>query len=246
MKYFKSKKNSGLNFEHSTEYLTEHLNVETVFEAMDQSADLIELSYLDFLEVQKKLSFSDLDAYCSGAADSLIRIDNQYQFFQLGQKTFVKFLSQLKISLQVADFAVLIGDQLTISQFLPALNQLGYSRFVVVVEDVEAIQIFIQKIQRTFLGLTIEILNFKQISKIDHISSLLLVDIDHQSQAELVENLTYFNFLNSGSIFFDVRSLLSNELVQEAIQAQMFVIDALAYAEARLKFADQILTHKIK
>ena len=104
----------------------------------------------------------------------------------------------------------------------------------------------IQNIQKTLLGLELLILGFNQVSSIDCISSLLLVDINHKERPELVESLTYFNFLTTGAAFFDVRSALNDDLVQEVLRAQMVVIDSPQYAQVRLEIADQILTKKIK
>jgi hypothetical protein len=242
MKYYRSPLLSKL----SCENIFSPVTASSVDEAKSQGVDFIDLTYADYLLALEQFSMSGIDAYALGAADCLLKIDGQYQFFQLSQKAILSYLSSLKISLQVSDVAVIVGDQLTISQFAPALAKLGYSKFIFVVEDQESVIHFVQKMQRTFLGLQFDVLQFKQISQIDSIASFLLVDVDHENQIELVESLTYFNFLTTGSVFFDVRSIQSNELVQEATRAQMFVLDSAKYNEARLCLADQILTKKIK
>ncbi len=209
-------------------------------EAKALGADVIDISYADFCELRSQFEVSNLDSHYLGAADSLIRKKNKYQFFQLSQKAFLSLLSQLELNLKTDDHAVIVGDELSISQFLPALAKLGYSRFVFVVENPPKIKAFIENIQKTLLGLELTVLEYKQVSLINCISSLLLVDVDHSRQSELIESLTYFNFLTTGSIFFDVRSDLSNDLVQEALRAQMFIVEATRFMKNRFEICLQI------
>lgn len=223
-----------------------YIEAQSIEDAQSQKVDLIDISYEDFCQLQTQFEVNSLDSYYLGSADCLIRFGERYQFYQLSQKAFLSLLSNVEIYLKTDDYAVVVGDELSISQFLPALAKLGYSRFVFVVEDPEVVQKFMQNIQKTLLGLELLILGFNQVSSIDCISSLLLVDINHKDRPELVESLTYFNFLTTGAAFFDVRSALSDDLVQEALRAQMVVIDSAQYAQARLEIADQILTKKIR
>ncbi len=223
-----------------------YVETETIEGAQSLKADLIDISYEDFCQLQTQFEVNSLDSYYLGSADCLIRLGERYQFYQLSQKSFLSLLSKIEIHLKTDDHAVIVGDEMSISQFLPALSKLGYSRFVFVVEDPDAVQKFMQNIQKTLLGLEVLILSFNQVSSIDCISSLLLVDIDHKERPDLVESLTYFNFLTTGSAFFDVRSDLNDDLVQEALRAQMVVIDSAQYAQVRLEIADQILAKKIK
>ncbi len=242
MKYFRSPQLFQLSAINNFEII----KADSIQQAKDLGADFIDLTYADYVLAQEQFSMSEIDVYSLGAADCLLKIDERFQFYQLSQKALLKYLAGLKLSLQTAEAVVIVGDQLTISQFLPALTKLGYSKFIFVVENKEAVIQFSEKIQKTFLSLSIQILQFKQISLIETVSSFLLVDIDHKSQTELVESLTYFNFLSTGSLFFDVRSLRSNDLVQEALRAQMSVVDSKMYDEIRFELADQILTKKIK
>lgn len=242
MKYFRSPKLYAVP--KYPEYT--YVEAQSIQDAQSQNVDLIDISYEDFCQIQNQFEVNSLDSHYLGSADCLIRFGDRYQFYQLSQKAFLSLLSNVEIFLKTDDYAVIVGDELSISQFLPALAKLGYSRFVFVVEDPEAIQKFIQNIQKTLLNIKLLILGFNQVSSIDCISSLLLVDINHKERPELVESLTYFNFLTTGSAFFDVRSALSDDLVQEALRAQMVVIDSAQYAQVRLEIADQILTKKIK
>jgi hypothetical protein len=236
MKYFRSKK----LFAVSPPKGCVLLQADSFEEAKKQGVDVIDISYADFCEIRNQFEISNLDSHYLGAADSLVRLKNKYQFFQLSQKAFLLLLSKLALNLKTDDHAVIVGDELSISQFLPALAKLGYSKFVLVVENTKVIKSFVDNIQKTLLGLELSILEFKQVSLIDCISSLLLVDVDHKSQAELVESLTYFNFLTTGSVFFDVRSESANELVQEALRAQMFVVESAQFMKTRFEIALQI------
>jgi hypothetical protein len=246
IKYFRSNHLFPQKLNSSIEYL----NRGTINEALEKNADLIDISYSDYLEIRDQYPVSQLDVYNLGAADCLMLFNQKYYLYQLSSSAFLQFVSKLKINLKTNEYAVIVGDELTISQFLPAMTKLGYSKFMFIVQDSIQILPFIEKIKKTFFGISIDVLNFKHVSLIENLSSLLLVDVDHARSAELIESLTYFNFLTAGSVFFDVRSspsdARSKDLVLEAERAQMFVLDANQYYEARLDLADQILTHKIK
>ena len=242
MKYYRSNKLPPLKCKHSFQVL----DVTSVNEAKAKKADFIDLTYADYLEVYSASELSSLDAYHLSAADCLFLLDGQYHFYQLSQKAFLNYLVQLKMTLQTQDEVVLVGDELTISQFLPALTKIGYSRFTFIVENSKKIKIFVEKIKRTFLGLSMHVLNFNQLSAVDSVASFLLIDVDHSKNIELIESLTYFNFLKTGSVFFDVTSALVSDLAQEALRAQMIVIDSAEYEKTRLDLADHILTKNIK
>jgi len=242
MKYYSSNSWLPLNDDKIFYVITE---AKTVEDAMVLKADFIDLTYAEYLISSQKFTINSIETSILGAADCLLKIDNKYYFDQMSQKAFLKYLSKLKISLQSSKTAVLIGDELTISQFLPPLTKLGYSDFICVVENTESVSEFVQKIQKTFLGLKIQLLNFKQIPLIDSISSFLVVDINHSEQVELVESLTYFNFLTTGSVFFDLRSAQSKELIEEALRAEMFVMDSVVYHSLRQSLAYEVLIKKI-
>lgn len=242
MKYFRSQKLVPLQGENTFEII----EAGSVAEAKSKGADFIDLAYVDYLEAYSAAQISSLDAYHLSSADCLFKLDGQYHFYQLSQKAFLSYLAQLKMTLQTQDEAVLVGDELTISQFLPALTKIGYSKFTFIVEDTLKIKNFVEKIQRTFLGLSMHILSFSQISAVETVASFLLVDVDHSKNTDLIESLTYFNFLKTGSVFFDVRSALGHDLAQEAQRAQMIVIDSAEYEKARLDLANLILTKNIK
>lgn len=222
----------------------EYVEADSILDAQNKGAELIDLAYQDYCRLQADFSVSSLDSYYLGAADSLIKLTDRFHFFQLSQKAFLTLLSRRAARLKTDDYAVIVGDELTISQFLPALAKLGYSRFVLVVENPESSKDFIQHIQKTILGLQLIILGFHQVSSIDCIASFLLVDIDHEQLPELVESFTYFNFLTTGSAFLDVRSPLTNYLVQEAERAHMFVLDSAQYAQVRIEIAKDVLIQK--
>lgn len=254
MKYFRSPHLLPIEIQDGIEYVS----AATVLEAEQLGADLIDISYSDYLASSELSSISNLESYYLGAADCILKLDNKYHFYQLSQKSFLYYLSQLKMNLKSNHGAVIVGNELTISQFLPALTKLGYDQFIFVVENTAKVKEFVDNIQKTFLGLKVQFFNFQQVSLIDYVSSLLLVDFDHDKYPELVESLTYFNFLSAGSVFFDVGASLGrapvaaadnnskSELVKEAERAQMLVVDSAQYHQIRFQLADQILTKKIK
>lgn len=246
MKYFRSTNLSPLQTDFKIYPDIHIIQAETIIEAQSMGADLIDLAYQDYLAVFDQFAISSIESHSLGAADCLIRIKNKYHFYQLSQGAFLQMMTNLKISLRTTECAVLVGDELTLSQFLPPLTQLGYCQFVFVTEFSDKIISFVEKIKKTYLGLSIDVLNFNQLSTIEGSCSFLLVDIDHSQQAELVESLTYFNFLTTGSLFFDIRSGMNQDLIGEAERAQMFVVDVNLFYQSRILLANQILTKKNK
>jgi hypothetical protein len=250
MKYYRSKNLPALAIDMNNEVMTslniEYVQAETVTEAQQLGADLIDLSYADYLQIKDQFIMTSIDSYGLGSADCIIKINGEFRFYQLSQHVFLSYMEELKVSLNSVDIAVLVGDEMTISQYLPALTQLGYGQFIFVVENMERVKKFIERIQRTYFSLSIQILNFHQVGLIEIASSFLLVDIDHSQHPELVESLTYFNFLTAGSLFIDMRSALNEHLVEEAKRALMFVADTRPYQQNRFLIANQVLFKKNK
>lgn len=247
MKYFRSSNLWPLPQENIHSFETVQLS--SVEEALVQEVDCIDLDFLDYQHIIEKYPSHLLEMHHLGYADCYLKKSNQltgrngngYELWLTYKDVFLKELSGSHSSVQTNYLAVIVGDERTVASFFPALSQLGYANFKFVVKDPQSMLPYLQTVLSKYIGLNADLLSFADLAEIKESASALVVDVDHQQEPDLVQNLTYFNFLVTQALFLDVRAILNSELEEEAERAEMTVIRSQQLHKKRFELITKLL-----
>lgn len=252
MKYFRSSSLWTLPSENIHSFQV--IQAESVEEALGKDVDCIDLDFLDYQYIVEKYPSHLLEMHHLGFADCYLKIrrqggdqlkdrlsDHRYQLALTYKDVFLKELSGNHSSLQTNYLAVLVGDERTVANFFPALSQLGYANFKFVVKDPQTMLPYLQSVLSKYIGLNADLLSFADLAEIKESASALIVDVDHQQEKELIQGLTYFNFLVTQALFLDVRAVISSDLEEEAERAEMTVIKSQQLHTKRFEHIEKLL-----
>lgn len=247
MKYFRSPSLWPLPKENVHSF--EVLQLESVGAAIEQKVDCIDLDFSDYQFIIEKYPTHLLEMHHLGFADCYlkstqaehVRNRSAYVLRLTYKEVFLKELSTNRTSLQTNHFAVIVGDQRTVASFFPALAQLGYAHFKFVVRDPISMKSYLQAVLSKYIGLNADLLSFSDLAEMKESASALIVDVDHEQEAELVQNLTYFNFLVGRALFLDVRAITHSDLEEEAERAELTVIKSEQLNKKRFELVEKLL-----
>ena len=83
--------------------------------------------------------------------------------------------------------------------------------------------------QKYLFNVQLQQLTLDEMANISELSSLLVMDFDQNEHPDMVETLTYFNFLAENAIFFDLQNYLNDDLSSEAEKASLRVLDSVEF-----------------
>ena len=204
--------------------------------------DLIELSWGDFKQLTPLLQRAETMVQKLGWSDAAVSIAGEIKPLMLHERVLAEMLSMHKVSIQRNFIASVVGDLSTLASFTNVIQKLGYSfiRFFCSPKDRLEAEKLSAKLCRMFVNLKIEIHNFEDITEIDGLSSLIIVDIDLVAHKELFEILSYFNFMSPNSIFLDLREIHFEQLRQEAEKAELTCLSGKKFWVTRYNLAMRI------
>lgn len=205
--------------------------------------DLLELDWGDFKQLTPLLQRAETMVQKIGWSDAAVSFSGEIKPLMLHERVLAEMLSSQKVSIQRDFIASIVGDLSTLASFTNVIQKLGYSNirfFCSPNVRIEAEKLA-TKLCRMFMNLKIEIHNFEEITEIDGLSSIIIVDIDLVVHKELFEILSYFNFMAPNSIFLDLRELHFEQLRQEADKAELNCLSGKNFWATRYQLAMRIL-----
>lgn len=198
--------------------------------------DLIELSEEQSLDIIARMPMLDWPTQSTRAADAFTKDKNGFKPLHLGAMAFVNFLQSKKINLDTSKNAVLVGGYSFLMTFGLALAKLGFNKIYLISPAHISYEDKIADLKKSLFGVHIQQLTLDDISNISELASLLVIDFAQNEFPEIVETLTYFNFVTENALFLDLQSYLNNTLSAEAERASLRVLDSVEFQLHKYRF----------
>lgn len=218
-----------------SEKLKNELDIEIYFDLMTDEDllrsdfDLLELSEQQNQAILATMPLLDWSIQSTGAVDAFAKIDNKFMPIHLSSAAFVNFLQSKHISVDVSKYAVLIGNYSFLITYAIALAKLGFKKIYLVSPSNISYQNQLDAVQKFLFNVQLKQLNLDEMASIAETASLLTIDFDLNEYPDLVETLTYFNFVAEQAIFFDLQNYLNDSLSSEAEKASLRVLDSTEF-----------------
>ena len=208
--------------------------------------DLIELSESQTQNIMKKFSMLDWEIQTSQAADCFIKQHDHFKPCQMNAEVFRQCIEFQKIIVDISYCAVLIGDYSFVTTFAMMLGKLGYKKIYIVSIENLFFGDRIDNLKKVLFDIELKQLSFDELATIPDVASLLAIDFELDENAEVVEILTYFNFLSKNAIFFDMQGYINHSLTLEAEKVQLKVINSLEFYITKYKLIQKKLNNRSK
>lgn len=191
--------------------------------------DLVELSEQQSQSILSKLTMLDWQIQLTGAVDAFAKDQKKFKPIHLSSVAFVNFLESKHISLDVAKNAVLVGGYSFLMTYAMALAKLGFNKIYLVSPANISYEVQISNAQKFLFNVQLQQLTLDEMANISELASLLVIDFELNKYPEMVETLTYFNFLAENAIFFDLQNYMNDSLSIEAEKASLRVLDSAEF-----------------
>ena len=225
-----------------SEKIIQELDLEIYFDPMtdDELAksdfDLIELPEQQSQAILAEMPMLDWSIQSTGAVDAFKIDGGKLKPIHLSSAAFINFLQSKHISVDVAKYAVLIGSYSFLITYSIALAKLGFKKIYLVSPSNISYQNQLQSVQKTLFNIQLTQLSLDEMANIAETASLLAIDFDLNEHPELVETLTYFNFVAEKAIFFDLQNYMNDSLSLEAEKATLRVLDSTEFHIHKYRF----------
>lgn len=206
-----------------------HFDPMTDDELFHSDFDLIELSEHQSQSILQKMPMLDWQIQSTGAADAFGKDKSGFKPIHLSASSFGNFLETKHISLDISKNAVLVGTYSFLMTYAVALAKIGFNRIYLVSPGNVSYKEEIAKVQKYLFNVQLQQLTLDEMANISELSSLLVMDFDQSEYPDMVETLTYFNFLAENAIFFDLQNYLNDALSSEAEKASLRVLDSVEF-----------------
>lgn len=218
-----------------SEKLLHEPDIEIHFEPMSDDElfhsdfDLIELSEQQSQSILSKMTMLDWQIQSTGATDAFAKDQKGFKPIQLSSTAFTNFLESKHISMDVGKNVVLVGNYSFLITYAVALAKLGFNKIYLVSPGNVSYKEQFTNAQKYLFNVQLHQLTVDEMANIAELASLLVIDFDYNEFPEMVETLTYFNFLAENAIFFDLQNYLNDTLSTEAEKASLRVLDSVEF-----------------
>lgn len=189
--------------------------------------DAITFLSSDFEQFKAHLKVVDWKINQLGYADCLVFRGGAYKPFNCMAEAVLSVIkgNSRKINTQLP--AIVIGDLAFVVTVAARLATAGFYKIIAspVGEIKEPLTELREKLRSFSFNLDIEVVAPAELSGIDSTASLLISDFTREDAKDAYELITYFNFLNPGSLLIDCRSQTEGSLAEEARKADISVIE---------------------
>ncbi|AZZ37184.1 hypothetical protein CIK05_10420 [Bdellovibrio sp. qaytius] len=206
-----------------------HYELMTDEELLHSDFDLIELSEKQNQAILSTMPLLDWPIQSTGAVDAFVREKNKFKPIHLSATAFVSFLQSKQIAVDIAKYAVLIGDYSFLITYAISLAKLGFKKIYLVSPNNINYKNQLQAVQKFLFNVQLRQLTLDEMANIADTASLLAIDFNLNEHPDLVETLTYFNFVAEKAIFFDLQNFLNDSLSSEAEKASLRVLDSVEF-----------------
>lgn len=205
-------------------------------ELFQSDFDLIELSEQQGQSILAKATVLDWQIQSTKAVDAFAKDLKGFKPMQLSSSAFGSFLELKHITLDVAKNAVLVGGYSFLITYAVALAKLGFNKIYLISPNNIPYQEQIDNAQKHLFNVQVQQLSLDEMSDVPELASLLVIDFDLNEFPELVQTLTYFNFLTENAIFFDLQNYMNDTLSAEAEKASLRVLDSVEFHLHKYRF----------
>lgn len=218
-----------------SEKLINELDIEIHFDPMTDEEilksdfDLVELSEQQSQALLATMPMLDWTIQSTQAVDAFEKNAQGLKPIHLSSAAFINFLQSKHISVDVAKYAVLIGSYSFLITYSIALSKLGFKKIYLVSPGNINYENQLRSVQKTMFNIQLTQLSLDEMVNIAETASLLAIDFDLNEHPELVETLTYFNFVAEKAIFFDLQNYMNDSLSSEAEKASLRVLDSVEF-----------------
>ncbi len=225
-----------------SEKIIQELDLEIYFDPMTDKElaqsdfDLIELSEQQSQAILAEMPMLDWSIQSTGAVDAFKKDGDKLKPIHLSSSAFINFLQSKHTSVDVAKYAVLIGGYSFLITYSIALAKLGFKKIYLVSPSNISYQNQLQSVQKKLFNIQLTQLSLDEMANIAETASLLAIDFDLNEHPELVETLTYFNFVAEKAIFFDLQNYMNDSLSLEAEKASLRVLDSTEFHIHKYRF----------
>lgn len=225
-----------------SEKLLNEPDIEIHFEPMSDDElfhsdfDLIELSEQQGQSILSKATMLDWQIQSTKAVDAFAKAAKGFKPIHLSSMAFGSFLESKHISLDIAKSAVLVGGYSFLITYAVALAKLGFNKIYLISPGNISYKEQITNAQKHLFNVQVQQLTLDEMSDVAELASLLVIDFELNEFPELVQTLTYFNFLAENAIFFDLQNYMNDTLSAEAEKASLRVLDSVEFHLHKYRF----------
>jgi hypothetical protein len=204
-------------------------------ETLKMNFDFIELADGDYESFKAFIPAVSWKTSHIGVADILIKSPKSYQPMNLTADCILKILKRKTTTLNTSQSAMIIGSYDFVLSLAVKVALAGYSNLIISLNDNDRSKILETKIKEFIFNLNLTFVRMNELTQIQTTSGLLISNVSEQMDPEAFESLTYFNFLSSGAVFVDFQSFKNSDLVEEAMRAELNVIEELEILTLKYK-----------
>ena len=219
---------------------SEDIPTEDLFKNNFDIIEMDEQSKSDYIDHAKEL---DWEVSALKAFDVIFRKQNNYKPYNLGSIALKSFIETKGLEIDSTKSAVLVGEYSFLVIYSLALSQLGFKKIYIVSPDNLFFSEKLTATQKILFDVKIQQISYDEMANTPETSSVLIVDFKLSNHPEMVEILTYFNFLAQGSLFLDLNHFFDPTLFEEAEKADLKVISSVEFHRYRYEYAKNILNN---
>lgn len=205
--------------------------------------DIIEMDEESKAQYLDKATQLDWEVSALKAFDVIFRKQSLYKPYNLGSVALKSFIETHSLEIDSTKSAVLVGEYSFLVTYSLALSQLGFKKVYIVSPDNLFFNEKLSATQKILFDVKIQQISYDEMANIPETSSVLIVDFELAKHPEMVEILTYFNFLAQGSLFLDLNHFFDSTLFDEAEKADLKVISSVTFHRYRYEYAKNILNN---
>jgi hypothetical protein len=130
---------------------------------------------------------------------------------------------------------MIIGSYDFVLSLAAKVALLGYSEIIISLFENSRSLILEKKLKEFIFNLNLTFIKLNELTQIQSTSGLLISNVSEKMDSDAYESLTYFNFLSHRAVFVDYQSYQSASLIEEALRAELNVIEEIEILTLKYK-----------
>ena len=218
----------------------ENISVE---ELLKKKYDVIEFDGSQFEMFKPLITVLDWNTNHIATADCLILKNNLYKPHHILAGALIRLLKKNVKRMNSLLPVIVIGDIHFVISVVTKLALSGFIEIIVSIIDSndKLLEDFENRIRSFVFNLNFKIIPINDLTSIEQAGFLLISNFKKEKNKDAYELLTYFNFLSEGATFIDCNSMTDSFLIEDAIKADIFVIDEVQVLEEKYNYLLDLL-----
>lgn len=235
--FLKASSKNSANFD-----LQEIENI-SVEELLKKKYDVIEFDGSQFEMFRPLITVLDWNTNHIATADCLILKNNLYKPHHILAGALIRLLKKNVKRMNSLLPVIVIGDIHFVISVVTKLALSGFIEIIVSIIDSndKLLEDFENRIRSFVFNLNFKIIPINDLTSIEQAGFLLISNFKKEKNKDAYELLTYFNFLSEGATFIDCNSMTDSFLIEDAIKADIFVIDEVQVLEEKYNYLLDLL-----